>query len=463
MGEKLGVSRRRFITGAAAAATMGVASSALGAQRGAATGSRPNILLIVTDDHPKQTDWAMQETLSWLGEHGITYANGHCTTPLCAPSRASIFSGRYAHNHGVRSNLYPHNLDQSTTVQSYLRLAGYRTGLFGKYLNTWSIQDSPPHFDEWAMLQEGYLRATFNINGTVQQINRYTTTVIRNRALRFIEEAAKDPRPWFAYVAPYAPHKPNVPARRHAQTAVPPWSGRPSVFETDKSDKPPYVQASNHTLAEGQAARQRQLRSLLSLDDTMKTFRNKLAAVGQLNNTLVLYVGDNGRLWGDHGRLAKGVPYRPAHEVPFYLSWPAGGLAGGTVDNHLVANIDIAPTILDAAGVTPDTPQDGQSLLSTHSRDRLLTEWWAEGAVNGGPPSWASSINTTRQYVEYYDLKTDAAGRAAGTGTVLFREYYDLVDDPYQLNNLLYKSTAATERALGIAALSRQLAADRAA
>ena len=463
MKAKRGVSRRRLITGSAAAAAMGVASSVLGAQRAGAVDPRPNILLIVTDDHPKQTDWAMKNTVSWLGQQGVTFANGHCTTPLCAPSRASIFSGRYAHNHGVRSNLHPHNLDQNTTVQRYLRQAGYRTGLFGKYLNTWNISDPPPHFDEWAMLDEGYVGATYNSRGTVTQISGYSTTILRNRTLKFIQKSTVDQRPWFAYFAPYAAHRPNIPARKYAQTVVPAWSGRPSVFETNKTDKPPYVQASNHTLAEGQAARQRQLRSLLSLDEAVKKFRDKLVALGQLNNTLVIFVGDNGRLWADHGRLAKGVPYRQAHEVPFYLSWPAHGQGSGTVDNRLVANIDIAPTILAAAGITPNTPQDGRSLFSLDSRDRLLTEFWAEGAVVGGPPSWASNVTLTKQYIEYYDLKTNQMGQVGGPGTVTFREYYDLTNDPYQLTNLLHGATIMTEQTLGIAALAQQLAADRVA
>lgn len=463
MGEKLGVSRRRLITGSAAAATMGVASSALGAAPASAATARPNILLVVTDDHPKETEWAMQQTLAWLGSTGVTYTNGHCTTPLCAPSRSSIFSGRYAHNHGVRSNLHPGNLDQNTTLQRYLRQAGYRTGLFGKYLNLWRLADAPPHFDHWAMLNDGYVGATFNIDGKVQKVNGYTTTVVRNRALKFIHSAANDARPWFAYVAPFAPHRPNVPARKYARTAVPDWTGRPSVLETDKADKPPFVQASKHTLAEGQRARQRQLRSLLSVDDMMKTFRDELTASGQLNNTLVIFIGDNGRLWGDHGRLAKGVPYRPAHEVPFYLSWPAGGLNKGTVDNRLVANIDIAPTVLAAAGITPNTPQDGYSLLSTGNRDLLLTEFWAEGAVADGPPSWASVVGKTRQYIEYYGLALDISGRAVGPGTVAFREYYDLASDPYQLTNLLYGASSSTEQALGIATLAQKLAAVRSA
>nr|WP_242606625.1 sulfatase [Protofrankia symbiont of Coriaria ruscifolia] len=460
-----GASRRGFLAGSLAATATAAAATGLSVLPGfvqpASAATRPNILVIVSDDQPKETQWATQKILNWVAGQGVRFTNAHSTTPLCAPSRSSIFSGRYAHNHGVRDNGHPYNLNQNTTVQRYLKQAGYRTGLFGKYLNAWNINDNPPHFEEWALLQPSYNNGTYNVNGTVQTINGYTTNVIKNRTLSFLDKAATDTRPWFAYVAPYAPHEPNTPAAQYADTVVPTWNGRPSVFETDKSDKPAYIQNSTNTLADGQAVRERQLRTLLSVDDAVQAFKDKLVALGQLSNTLVIYIPDNGYLWADHGRLAKSTPYTPAHEVPFYLSWPGGGLGAGTVDNRIVGNIDIAPTILDAAGITPTTPQNGHSLLSAYSRDHILTEWWKQGTGTGGVPTWASYVSTTKQYVEYYDLHTDANGQEAGTGQVLFREYYDLVNDPYQLVNKLYNATPAQEQALGIPSLAAQLAADR--
>ncbi|MFE2729430.1 sulfatase, partial [Kitasatospora sp. NPDC059327] len=430
----------------------------------AATGAaRPNILLIVTDDQPKQTDWAIRRTVDWIAGQGVRFTHGHVTTPLCAPSRSSVFSGRYAHNHGVRNNGASYSLDQHTTVQRYLKQAGYRTGLFGKYLNSWTLADNPPHFEEWALLQPAYNDARWNIDGTVQTLTGYTTDIVRNRTLAFLDKAATDARPWFAYVTPYASHAPNVPAAKYADTVVPPWNGRPSVLETDRSDKPEYIQNATATLADAQALRTRQLRTLLSVDDAVQAIHDKLAALGQLDNTLVVYLGDNGFTWADHGWSKKSVPYSPAHEVPFYLSWPAGGLGAGTVDNRVVANIDIAPTILDAAGITPDTPQDGHSLLTGYSRDHLLVEWWKQGTAAGGPPTWSSYVAKDRQYTEYYALHTDANGTVSGTGAVKFREYYDLAGDPYQLSNLLYQATPQQEAALGIPGLAAQLAADRSA
>ncbi|MFE0647029.1 sulfatase [Streptomyces sp. NPDC059534] len=459
------VSRRGFLGGAAAvaAATAVPGLAQIAAAGPAAAATRPNILLIVTDDQPKHTEWALPKTVAWLADQGVKFTNGHVTTPLCAPSRSSVFSGRHAHNHGVRNNKASHSLDQSTTVQKYLKQAGYRTGLFGKYLNSWTLADNPPHFEEFALLQPGYVDAQWNVDGTVRTINGYTTTIVRNRTLDFLDKAADDPRPWFAYVTPYASHGPRTPEAKYAGTPVPEWNGRPSVPEGDRSDKPAYIKNATGTLADGRRIRAEQLRTLLSVDDAVQAFKDKLQALGQLDNTLVIYIGDNGFSWGDHGWTAKSVPYRQAHEVPFYLSWPAGGLGAGTVDQRIVANIDIAPTILDAAGITPNAPVDGTSLLSAQSRDHLLVEWWKQGTGAGGAPTWSSYVAKDKQYTEYYDLTTDGAGTVSGTGQVKFREYYDLTNDPNQLTNKLYEATPAQEQALGIPALAAGLAADRTA
>lgn len=221
------------------------------------------------------------------------------------------------------------------------------------------------------------------------------------------------------------------------------------------------------------------MRTLLSVDDAMRDFRDKLRALGQLDNTLVLYTNDHGLLWGDHGWLRKSVPYRPSLEVPLYLSWPAGKLGTARTDDRLVGHIDIAPTLLDAAGIKPDTPHDGHSLLGTFDRDHLLAEWWWNRQDKQPIHSWATYIGKTEQYTEYYRLRLDRNGRlpagvnsagldsggmnSGGTnsGEVTFREYYDLRADPYQLTNRLHGATAVQERRLGIPELARRLTAAR--
>ncbi|WOX20805.1 sulfatase [Streptomyces solicathayae] len=459
------VSRRGFLAGsaaaAAAAAVPAIAQVAAGGPAAATT--RPNILLIVTDDQPKHTEWALPKTTAWLADQGVKFTNGHVTTPLCSPSRSSVLTGRYAHNHGVLNNGASYELDQSTTLPRYLKQAGYRTGLFGKWLNSWTLSDNPPHFEEFALLQPGYVDAQWNVNGTVQTINGYTTNIVKNRTLNFLDKAATDSRPWFAYVTPYASHGPRTPEAKYAGTAVPEWNGRPSVPENDRADKPGYIKNATGTLAEGQQIRAEQLRTLLTVDDAVQAFKDKLQALGQLDNTLVIYIADNGFTWADHGWTKKSVPYRPAHEVPFYLSWPAGGLGAGTTDSRITANIDIAPTVLDAAGISPAHSVDGRSLLTSYSRDHLLVEWWKQGTAAGGPPTWSSYVAKDKQYTEYYELTTDGDGNVSGTGAVKFREYYDLAADPYQLTNKLYQATPTEEQNLGIPALKAQLAADRVA
>ncbi|MCX4764930.1 sulfatase [Streptomyces sp. NBC_01275] len=427
---------------------------------------RPNILLVLTDDQPKETDWALRQTVDWLGRDGVTFARAHANTPLCAPSRASIMSGRYAHHHGVLDTRHPTHLDQRTTVQRQLHEAGYRTGLFGKYLNYWRPADDPPHFDEW-LLQEpvAYNNGHYNDNGTVRTVPGYNTTVIKDRALAFIERSRTDTRPWFAYVATRASHELNIPERKYAHTRVPVWNGRPSVFETGgagKADKPPFLRAAKHSFAQGSALRTRQLRTLLSVDDAMRDFRDKLRELGQLENTLVLFTSDHGLCWGDHGWLRKSVPYRPSLEVPFLMSWPAGGLARGGTDDRLTGHVDIAPTFLAAAGVAPDTPHDGHSLLDARNdRDHLLAEWWWNRQDKTPIHTWASYVGKSEQYTEYYRGRLDADGRPQGSGEVLFREYYDLRADPHQLTNLLYGASPAQERRLGVPALARGLAGAR--
>ncbi|WP_263169811.1 sulfatase [Streptomyces sp. SCSIO ZS0520] len=458
------VSRRGFLAGSAAvaagAAVPAIAAQAYAAANGPAA-ARPNILLIVTDDQPKHTEWAQPRTTGWLADQGVKFTHGHVTTPLCSPSRSSVFSGRFAHGHGVRNNKASHQLDQSATVQRHLQQAGYRTGLFGKYLNSWALADAPPHFEEFALLQPGYVDAQWNIDGTVQRLDGYTTTVVKNRTLKFLDKAKQDKRPWFAYVTPYASHGPRTPEPKYAGTPVPDWGGRPSVPEPDRADKPPYIKDATGTLAEGRRIRAEQLRTLRSVDDAVGAFRDKLAELGQLENTLVLYIGDNGFSWGDHGWTKKSVPYRQAHEVPFYLSWPAAGLGKGQADDRIVANIDIAPTLFEAAGIAPAAHHDGHSLLSAESRDHLLVEWWKQGEAAGGPPTWSSYVAKDKQYTEYYDLTTGPDGVVSGTGQVTFREYYDLKGDPHQLTNRLHGATPGEEQRLGIPELARQLAADR--
>jgi arylsulfatase A-like enzyme len=391
--------------------------------------SRPNVLIIITDDQRIESMGPMRRTRRWFQRGGTEFTNAYVTTPLCCPSRASIFTGRYAHNHGVVTNADARELEQRSTLQRYLSADGYRTGIVGKYLNSWT--GPPPFFDLWHTFENvsKYVNAPFNSNGIVHRVRRYSTDYISNRAngmLRAFE--ATDATPWFMVVGTWAPHTPAQAEKRYRKSKVGPWAGTPAVFETDRTDKPAYVQVKSAGFNGGRKLRARQLRTLRSVDDMVDRLFTTMTSLGEADDTLAFFLSDNGILWAEHGLKSKSVPYSSSIKVPFFVRWP-GRVGQRVEDARIAANIDIVPTVLDAAGIEPepDYPIDGRSLLSAPSRERLLIEF--RGGNNlVEAPTWASTVSPEYQYVEYYD---DA------TGAVTFREYYDLVNDPFQLENLL--------------------------
>lgn len=219
--------------------------------------------------------------------------------------------------------------------------------------------------------------------------------------------------------------------------------------ERDRSDKPPYVRETRTPRATGAAHRRGQLRTLMSVDDMVGDLFRALRRSGELEDTVAVYLSDNGYMWGEHGLVGKTAPYGMSVRVPLYVRWP-GAVARRATDDRLVANVDVAPTILEAAGVAPDpdVPMDGRPLTNDHERDRLLLEFWARPGRD--TPNWAATIRARSLYVEYFE--PDGAYR------VPFREYYDLVADEFELRNLLADATASNDPP---AALSAQLAADR--
>jgi arylsulfatase A-like enzyme len=408
----------------------------------------------VTDDQREGLS-VLPTVRRYFIREGVRYRPGFVTTPVCCPSRASIMTGRYAHNHMVKSNSSSGEsgadaLDHSTTLQAYLHSAGYHTGTLGKFLNPpWSLSDNPPYFDEWVTLggeprNKAWYDATYNVNGTVKTLHGYTTNVLARRATGFIRRNAPGSQPWYLYVATKAPHLPAIPEEEYSALDVGDWDGDPAVFEEDRSDKPPYVAGSTRTIDYGRSARTKQLRALASVDDMAASIFSELKMSGELKNTLAFFISDNGLMWGEHGLGGKGVPYRQAISVPFMARWPRH-LTPGT-DHRWAANIDIAPTVLDAAGIVPTVAQDGRSLLRPWERDRILLEAWC----NGSPTChrWISTWGHGYQYTEYWDQ-----------GAITFREYYDLHADPWQLENLLGDDDPQNDPQLD--AIESQLAADK--
>jgi len=428
---------------------------------------RPNILIVFVDDLrglPLDVLRAvMPVTMHWMADGGTYFPNAFVPNPVCCPARASLFTGQYSHNNGVLRNGKPEvrKFDHETSLQHDLRAAGYQTAIVGKFFNQWDITQPPPYFDKWALAQSvndetAYYGRTFSVNGTIVTLPRYTTDVQARQAVQFLRGTeTQDEQPWFLHVAPNAPHQPFIPKHEYEKAIVPDWYGNPSRDEADISDKPRFIRSNRLDRAAIDLNSRNQLRMLMSVDDLVDRIFSALREQGELNRTLVVFTSDNGFLWGEHGLTGKQKPYTESINVPFFLRWP-GHIAQDAVDERLTAIIDVAPTVADAAELSfavsdgrlnayaSHVPYDGKSLLAPAERDRILFEAWS-----GNPgPEWLSTRTATYQYIEWYDA----------SGRVIFREYYDLIADPWQEENLLADADPANDP--DVVALSHVLTAD---
>jgi len=390
---------------------------------------KPNLLVIMTDDQAADgTLDVMPQTRRRIARQGTTFLEAHATTPKCCPSRASFFTGRYMHNHGVSSNSRAQSLDHQQTVQYLLQRRGYRTGIFGKFLNSWPVDFSPPFFDDWAISNGGYEEGYWNINGRTRTEHKYTTDLIANRAVRFIRQAERsvDGRPWLAWVTPHAPHYPSTPAPRHAHARLPAFPLTPAMQETDVSDKPPFLERARNNDQTLVTVRDDGRRSLKAVDEMVARLTDEIRKFKEYDNTLVIFTSDNGFMFGEHGGVVgKDLPYPASTRIPMLARWP--GHFGRDRQNHkFVANIDVAATLLQAAGVRRET--DGRSLLTPGRRRSYFTE--SRGSYNEDGaralPAFRSVTTPTYRYAEYYNN---------GSYDLLFREYYDLSIDPWELEN----------------------------
>jgi arylsulfatase A-like enzyme len=396
----------------------------------------PNILVIVTDDQRAGTLGVMPATRRIFLQQGRAFRSNFVTTPLCCPSRASILTGLFAHNHGILTNGMA-NLPQDLTMQRYLHDAGYKTAIIGKYLNSWPLDRDPPYFDRWALVRprHGYWNGEFNVNGQIRTLPGYVTDVLAARSVQALRAFNRsDPQPWFVYIAPTAPHAPAIPVHKYADAQIPHWRPSPAVLERDRSDKPPWVRTQSASLAWARDFRARQLRTLMSVDDLVARLFRELRLLREQRRTVAIFLSDNGVFWGEHGLDGKRAPYTEAVSVPMALRWP-GHLEGGTTDRRNATNVDVAPTMLAAAGLVPSSPMDGRSLLDSWTRPVVFTEHWSfrEG-FRERFRNWKAVRTSRTQYIEYYN---DDFSR------IIFREYYRLTRDPWELRNLLHDGIRA--------------------
>ena len=393
---------------------------------------RPNVLIIVTDDQRERDEMGvMPKTLRIFGEEGTRFTHAFASTPQCCPSRASIFTGRYAHNHGVRRNQDGLQMNQMVTTQRYVQQrAGYKTALVGRYLNAWPVAEDPPFFDKWALFNAGYWNNGFNIDGELTEIEQYATDFIGDQSIEFLREFEEedDAQPWLMYVTVTAPHFPFYASGEYEDAEVPVWESNPSLEEDNIGDKAGFVAKVGYDPANGEDIYNRRLRTLMSADDMVEEIFDALGEMGEDQDTLAIFVSDNGFLLGEHGLYAKRLPYTESIHVPFYVRWP-GRVDAGVTDDRLVSNIDIAPTILDVAGIKTPDRMDGKSFLPILQgkkipwRDAAFYEYYWERNFPHTPTT--HGVRTDRyKYIHYH-------------GVWDIDELYDLKNDPEEMKNLI--------------------------
>ena len=417
-----------------------------------AAAARPNVVVIMSDDQSVRDMQVMAQTRKLVGAAGVTFRNSTVTYSLCCPSRATLLTGQYPHNHGVRSNQPPDGgitaLDQTNTLPLWLQEAGYVTGHIGKYLNGYGEVDSleiPPGYTEWyasigASAYE-YYGYVLNENGALVTYgstpDQYQADVYTAKAVDFIgrrgRAATTGGQPFFLFVTYLAPHRLNtgdpafrkaVPAPRHmGRLAGELLPESPAFNEANMSDKPTSMRRRPLlTLAqvtELGAVNQARLESLLAVDEGVAAIVNALQEAGVLQNTLVVYTSDNGWFQGEH-RIVSGkvLPYEPAVKVPLLIRGP--GIPPQRNVGAPVANIDLAPTIVATGGASARLTMDGRSLwplLQGQTAWATPRHVLVEDSPLGGEASIFWSIRKAKYvYTEYangdrefYDLAKDSA------------------------------------------------------
>jgi len=410
-------------------ALLTLAVCALVAPAPAAHAARPNIVVVLADDQRWDTLSAMPTVQSELVAKGVTFSNSFTVNPLCCPSRASILTGKYSHSTKVYSNGGFRVFDDSSTLATWLRKAGYRTGFFGKYLNSYAGTYVPPGWRRWVAFTpsnvDNYFGYRLNVDGSLvprgDLPEDYSTDVLAAEAEAFIRGDAATP--FFVLFAPYAPHNSATPAPRHehAFPGLAPW--RPASYnEPDVADKPAWLKAQTQLSPESQTSlddfRARQLRSLLSVDQAVERLLDALAQTGRLEDTIVIYMSDNGLLWGEHRLKGKQAPYEESIRVPLVVRFDR--LATGTrTETRQALNVDVAPTVAALAGIAAPGAE-GRSLVpllrnrSVAWRGEFLVESLRTGP-NRDVPTYCAVRGRRYVYVAYatredelYDLEVDA-------------------------------------------------------
>jgi N-acetylglucosamine-6-sulfatase len=469
------------------------ASQARGAQTGA------NVVFILTDDMTSSELVGMPNVQSLIGAQGTTFNRAYASFPLCCPSRATMLSGQYMHNHGVRGNFPPNGSwfkfrsHESSDLPVWLKQDGYYNVHIGKYMNGYSLVDGtlpvPPGWDEWYgkvsedalyfdynLIEKTAPAATPRITFYGDQATDYQTDVFGDRAVDFVNDSAVVRQPFWLNLWFNSPHGPFDPAPRDlfrlAGTALPKL---PAVNEKDISDKPKWLRRQlKKRLTKKQVKvianeRLRQQEQLISVDEAVGELVQALRIKGILDDTYIIFASDNGFFRGEH-RIASGkyLPYEPSARVPLLIRGP--GIPHGGVSDELVWNGDIAQTIDQVASGSENSSVDGRSLLpyaenpALRSTRPILLEGdtgpggtGAESARASAARARAAKVHVAgRRGVDNLDQEADAIKSAANNINIApaYRsirtdryeytiyangqsELYDMKRDPAQLNSVV--------------------------
>lgn len=425
--------------------------AAFGAQLASAqTAKKRNILFILSDDHRydalgflKAQPFLETPNMDLLAREGAHLKNAFVTTALCSPSRASILTGKYAHQHKIVDNNTA-TPPGTRIFPEWLQKAGYQTAFFGKWHMGNGGDEPQPGFDKWVSFrgQGSYLpeKNGLNVDGKHVPQKGYITDELTDYALEWLQQRKKD-QPWFMYLSHKAVHAPFIPADRHKgkyKDAV--FTPPPTMEATGEMarHRPMWVQNQRDSWHGVDFAYYQGLpigdyyktyaETLLAVDESLGRVLAELKKRGELDSTLIVYMGDNGFAFGEHGLIDKRTAYEESMRVPMLARCPEL-FSGGRVVKEVVANIDIMPTFLAAAGVESPEGIPGKNFLPLLQgktipwRDGLLYEYYWERNFPMTPTMHALRGDRYK-YIHYYGIwDTD--------------ELYDLQEDPLETNNLI--------------------------